>query len=79
MKRDEVADLLRVTVRTVDALIARGVIPSIRIGHSVRVDPRDLGMVLAAGRIGIGLLEIVQALDARLRDESDEPEAEPDG
>jgi excisionase family DNA binding protein len=37
LTRDEVADLLQVSVRTVDRLIGRGALATCRIGRAVRV------------------------------------------
>jgi excisionase family DNA binding protein len=37
-----VAELLAVSVPTVRRLIARGEVPAVRIGHSVRVSPDEL-------------------------------------
>lgn len=38
----EVADLLGVSTRTVFTLTKKGELPSVRVGHSVRYDERDL-------------------------------------
>ncbi len=40
--RDEVAAILRVSIRTVDRLIADGELPASRVGRSVRVNRSDV-------------------------------------
>jgi excisionase family DNA binding protein len=40
MTATEVADVLRISVRTVRRMIASGQLPAIAIGRSIRIDPR---------------------------------------
>lgn len=47
LKRDEVADILRVSTRTVDRLIADGELPASKIGRAVRINRVDVDALLA--------------------------------
>jgi excisionase family DNA binding protein len=47
----EAATILNVSGRTVRRLIASGAIPALSIGRSVRLRPRDVGRLIANGRI----------------------------
>lgn len=45
----EVAELLRVSERTVRRLIARGALRAVRVGRSIRIDGRVIEAVVASG------------------------------
>jgi excisionase family DNA binding protein len=47
----ETAAIFNVSGRTVRRLIASGAIPAISIGRAVRIRPRDIGRLIAAGGI----------------------------
>jgi excisionase family DNA binding protein len=69
----EVASRLSLTERTVWRLLASGDLPSVRIGRSVRISPRDLEQFLHMHRDGIGIPELLERLESALSAE------EPDG
>jgi excisionase family DNA binding protein len=46
MTADEVADVLRISVRTVRRMIASGQLPAIAIGRSIRIDPRAVSALI---------------------------------
>jgi excisionase family DNA binding protein len=50
LTRQEAAQSLAISLRALDRLIAGGELYSVRIGRSVRVDPRDLSAFLASRR-----------------------------
>ena len=46
MTAAEVADVLRISVRTVRRMIASGQLPAIAIGRSIRIDPRAVSALI---------------------------------
>ena len=50
LTRTETADRLAVSLRVVDRLIGEGELRCMRIGRSVRVDPRDLAAFIGRQR-----------------------------
>ena len=46
----EVADILRMTPRTVRHLVDSGQIPAVRVGRSVRIRRADLEKILVPGK-----------------------------
>ena len=52
LTRQEAAHSLAISLRALDRLLAVGELRAVRIGRSVRVDPRDLSAFLASRRDG---------------------------
>lgn len=52
LTRDEVADMLRVSARTVERLEAQRLLRSFRVGRAVRFDARDVDAYIASQRGG---------------------------
>lgn len=50
LKYQEAADVLGVTDRTVFTMVKTGVLPSVRFGGSVRIDPRDLDAFISQSK-----------------------------
>jgi excisionase family DNA binding protein len=48
LKRNEVANILNVSLRTVDELVSTGDIPVVRLGRSVRVRPSSIEYLIEA-------------------------------
>ena len=47
LKREEAAEILRVSVRTVDRLIEDGNLPASKVGRAVRIDRADVLALLS--------------------------------
>lgn len=50
LKRKEAADMLRVSIRTVDRLISDGELPASKVGRSVRILRADIEALLSPER-----------------------------
>lgn len=51
----EVAKTLRVSERTIWTLVKRGVLPVVRFGKSVRIDPGDLAAFIARSKTRVAV------------------------
>jgi excisionase family DNA binding protein len=56
MKVGELAALLRVTDKHVYKLVARGQLPSFRLGSAIRIDPRAVADLLRRKFLQLGIL-----------------------
>jgi excisionase family DNA binding protein len=54
LKGDEVAEILKISRTKAFSLMAQGVIPSIRIGHNIRVEEADLDEYIKSNKSSTG-------------------------
>ena len=61
---DEVAEVLRVTTRTVYAFVQRGELIGLKVGQGSRVDPSDLRAFIEGAKLPFGRPENKEAKDS---------------